>query len=51
MGVWFNTQRIIGLVHAESMNSVKLVMMFVSLPPVPPSLNNTVRDERLSLVA
>jgi hypothetical protein len=51
MGIWFNIQCIIDLVHAESMNSAKLEMMFVSLAPVPPSLNYRVRDEWLSLVA
>jgi hypothetical protein len=51
MGIWFNIQRVIFLVHAESMNSVKLEMMFVSLAPVPSSLNYRLRDEWLSLVA
>lgn len=51
MGIWFNIQPIIGLVHAQSMNSVKLEMMFMSLAPVPPSLNNRLTDEWLSLVA
>jgi hypothetical protein len=51
MGIWFNIQRIIGLVHAETTNSVKLEMMFVSLVPLPPSLNNRLPDEWLSLVA
>jgi hypothetical protein len=51
MGIWFNIQRITGLVYAESMNSVKLEMMFASLAPVPSSPNNWLRDEWLSLVA
>lgn len=51
MGIWFNIQRIIGLVHAQSMHSVKPEMMFMSLAPVPPSLNNRLTDEWLSLVA
>lgn len=51
INIWFNIQRIIGLVHAESMNSMKVEMMFVSLAPIPPSLNNRLRDEWLSLVA